>query len=80
MRHWLTGNSVRHWGIGEIVPPGDGPALARAIRNALMPRRYTEASRAVEEARKNLSWERTAQMTIEAYRTVGLGASRTITP
>ncbi len=74
------GESVRRWGIGEVVPPSDGLALTRAIRDALMPQRYMEASRAVDEVRENLSWERTAEITIEAYRTVGSGASRTTAP
>ncbi len=74
------GESVRRWGIGEVVPPSDGPALTRAIRDALMPQRYMEASRAVDEVRENLSWERTAEITIEAYRTVGSGASRATAP
>ncbi len=62
------GDSVRRWGIGKVVPPNDPQALAHAIRGMLMPQNYADAVRAVEEVRQTLSWERTAEITIEAYR------------
>ena len=37
----------------------------------LMPQRYTDAVRAVEQVRQNLSWERTAEIMVEAYRSAG---------
>lgn len=64
------GESVRRLGIGEVVPPGDEAALARAITELLEPRRYAEAARRAGQAREGLSWEHTARATIEAYRYV----------
>jgi glycosyltransferase involved in cell wall biosynthesis len=64
------GDSVRHWGIGQVVAPNDDAALASAIREILTPHRYTEACRAVERARRQLSWDRCAEITIEAYRSI----------
>ena len=74
------GESVRRWGIGEVVPPDDNVTLVRAICDMLVPHRYVEASRAVDEVRKELSWKRTAQITIKAYRTVGLDRTRVTRP
>lgn len=70
------GESVRRWGIGQVVPPNDDAALTGAIREMLMPDRYAEASRAVDRAREHLSWRRTAEVTIEAYRLVARGGSK----
>lgn len=64
------GESVRRWGFGEVVPPGDDAALARAISELLEPGRYAEAVRSAGRAREELSWDRTAEATIEAYRYV----------
>jgi len=61
------GQSVRSWGIGQVVPPDDSGALADAIREILTPNRYEEARRAVERVRSDLSWDRAAEITIEAY-------------
>ncbi len=70
------GESVRRWSIGEVVAPNDVPGLAEAIRSMLVAHRYSVASRAVEEVRENLSWERTAEATLEAYRSVGPSVAR----
>jgi glycosyltransferase involved in cell wall biosynthesis len=64
------GESVRCWGVGQVVPPSDEAALADAIRKMLVPQRYAEASRAAARARKDRSWERVAEITIEAYHSV----------
>lgn len=64
------GKSVRHWSIGQVVPPNDDAALAAAIREILTPRRYVEAGRAVGRVRDDLSWTRAAEATIEAYLSV----------
>jgi glycosyltransferase involved in cell wall biosynthesis len=74
------GESVRHWGIGQVVPPNDDVALTGAIREMLTPHRYAEASAAVDRVRRNLSWNRTAEITIEAYRSVVRGESKATTP
>jgi len=62
------GQSVRSWGIGQVVPPEDSVALGDAIRHLLTPNHYEEASRAVERTRGDLSWDRAAEIAIEAYR------------
>jgi glycosyltransferase involved in cell wall biosynthesis len=62
------GQSVRAWGIGQVVPPEDSVSLGDAIREVLAPNRYEEACRAVERTRSDLSWDRAAEITIEAYR------------
>lgn len=71
------GESVRRWGIGQVVPPGDETALADAITKMLTPHHYVEASRAIGRVRDDLSWTRAAEATIEAYLSVWpkIGAS-----
>jgi glycosyltransferase involved in cell wall biosynthesis len=64
------GESVRSWGIGQVVPPNDDAALAAAIRQMLTSDHYVQASGAVSRVRKNLSWNRVAEVLIEAYRSV----------
>jgi glycosyltransferase involved in cell wall biosynthesis len=70
------GNSVRHWGIGRVVPPSDDAALAGAIREMLTQRCYTEASEAIDRARNELSWNRAAENTIEGYSSVWRGGAK----
>ncbi len=70
------GENVRRWGIGKVVPPNDTVALAGAIREMLTLDRYSEASRAIDRIRREISWNRSAETTIEAYRSVGLGKSK----
>lgn len=62
------GESVLRWGIGQVVPPGDDVALAGAVREMLAPHRYVQASRAVDRVRADLSWDRSAEIMVEAYR------------
>jgi glycosyltransferase involved in cell wall biosynthesis len=64
------GESVRRWNIGGVVPPNDDAALAHAIREMLTPHRYAQASEAIERVRQDLSWGRSAQITIDAYHSV----------
>jgi glycosyltransferase involved in cell wall biosynthesis len=72
------GESVRRWGIGTVVPPNDDAALAGAIRETLAPRRYAEASRAIDRVKDDLSYTRAAELTIKAYRSVRLGSETTV--
>jgi glycosyltransferase involved in cell wall biosynthesis len=74
------GESVRGWGIGAVAPAGDAGALAAAIRTTLDPERYREGAAAVVRARDDLSWARTAALTVAAYRETGLGRARTGDP
>ncbi len=64
------GDSVRELGVGEVVPPGDAAGLARGIELALIPDRYKEAVRASKLAQAELTWDHTAQITIDVYRSV----------
>ena len=64
------GESVRRWGVGEVVPPGDERALARAIEQALDPGRYRAAAESIACIRSELTWTRTAEATIEVYRSI----------
>jgi glycosyltransferase involved in cell wall biosynthesis len=72
------GESVLRWGIGQVVPPGDDVALAGAVREMLTPHRYVQASRAVDRARADLSWDRSAEIMIEAYRSTARERPRAI--
>jgi glycosyltransferase involved in cell wall biosynthesis len=73
------GESVLRWGIGEVVPPEDDVALAAAVREMLIPHRYAQASRAVERVRSDLSWDHSAKIMIEAYRSANPERPRVIT-
>jgi len=64
------GESVRRWGVGEVVPPGDERALAWAIEQALDPGRYRAAAESIACIRSELTWTRTAEATIEVYRSI----------
>ena len=64
------GESVRRWGVGEVVPPGDERALAWAIEQALDPGRYRAAVESIACIRSELTWTRTAEATIEVYRSI----------
>jgi len=71
------GESVRRWGIGEVFPPGDERALARAIEQALDPERYRAAVESIACIRSESSWTRTAEVTIEVYRSIVRGRAAT---
>jgi glycosyltransferase involved in cell wall biosynthesis len=62
------GESVQRWGIGQVVPPENDVALAKAIREMLTPHRYVQAATAVDRVRTDLSWDRSAEIMVEAYR------------
>jgi glycosyltransferase involved in cell wall biosynthesis len=64
------GESVRRWGVGEVVPPGDERSLAWAIEQALDPGRYRAAVESIACIRGELTWTRTAEATIEVYRSI----------
>lgn len=61
------GESVRNWGIGEVIPAQDEQALATAIVSALDPTRYRQYVAANERVREELSWTRTAERTLDVY-------------
>jgi glycosyltransferase involved in cell wall biosynthesis len=64
------GESVREWGAGEVVPPGDDRALAEAIARLLRPEAYCAAAEAVARVRGGLTWASMAEATLDVYRSV----------
>lgn len=68
--HGGARETVLHGETGWLVPPGDPPALARAIAEALAlapPERQALASRAIAHARVNFSTERMCARTLAVY-------------
>jgi glycosyltransferase involved in cell wall biosynthesis len=61
---------VRRWGIGHVVPPGDGRSLAEAIERLLEPGPYAAALAAIARVRGDLTWSRMAESTIDVYRSI----------
>jgi glycosyltransferase involved in cell wall biosynthesis len=64
------GESVRQWGIGQVVPPCDEAGLARAIERSLDHEFYDAAVEAIGRARVGLTWARMAGATIDVYRSI----------
>jgi glycosyltransferase involved in cell wall biosynthesis len=64
------GECVRRWGIGQVVPPGDGRRLAEAIELSLSPGRHDAAIAAIARVRGQLTWTRMAEATIDVYRSI----------
>jgi glycosyltransferase involved in cell wall biosynthesis len=64
------GECVRRWGVGVVVPPNDPEALADGIARALEPAAFRAAVAAIERVRRELSWSRMAEATIDVYRAV----------
>ena len=75
----MLGESVRRWGIGALVPPNDDAALAGAVREMLTLDRYTQASGIVDRVKTEFSWNRAAEITIEAYYSVMRDRSKATT-
>jgi glycosyltransferase involved in cell wall biosynthesis len=63
-------DAIRDFGAGRVVPPGDAPALAEAIRELLEPAALEEAFRGAEYARRALSWDAAAAAHEALYREV----------
>ena len=61
------GETVRQFGIGEVVSPGDAAQLASAIRDMLRPHRLEQARRHLDAARQALSESAQAKATLDAY-------------
>jgi glycosyltransferase involved in cell wall biosynthesis len=58
----VLGDTVREYGAGAVVPPGDPRALADAINRLLDdPEALQEAFRGTERARRALSWDAIAE-------------------
>lgn len=64
------GESIRSWEIGEVAPPNDAAALAASIRTILEPDRYEAAIAAIAEVHASHGWNRSAELTIDAYEAV----------
>lgn len=61
------GESIRTWGTGEVVQPGDPVDLARGVRAATEPEAYVSAVAAAERVREEKSWQLAAKIVIDAY-------------
>ena len=61
------GESVRAWGVGEVVKPGNPIDLARGIRAATEPENYVRAVAATEIVREEMSWPSAARIVLGAY-------------
>ena len=57
------GETVRDFGLGEVVPPGDERALAEACIRLLDPERLQAAFEGTRAARKALTWDAAAPST-----------------
>jgi glycosyltransferase involved in cell wall biosynthesis len=55
------GETVRDFGLGEVVPPGDERALAEACIRLLDPERLAAAFEGTRAARKALTWDASAR-------------------
>ncbi len=64
------GESIRQWGIGEVVPPGDERALAGAVGRMLDPARHRAAVEAIDRARDEMTWTASARATLDVYRSL----------
>jgi glycosyltransferase involved in cell wall biosynthesis len=63
------GEPVRRFGAGRVVPPGDVDALTEAVRELLDDPAELERARAgAERARRELTWDASAQAHLELYR------------
>jgi L-malate glycosyltransferase len=58
----ILGETVREYGAGLVVPPGDAAALAEAVNHLLNDSgALQEAFRGTERARRALSWDSIAE-------------------
>jgi glycosyltransferase involved in cell wall biosynthesis len=64
------GEIVREYKTGEVVPPGDPQALAKACARLLQPKRLATAYEGAQRAAQELTWERAAAAHDELYRAV----------
>lgn len=64
------GESVRSWGIGEVVEPGNPVDLARGVRSATILENYARAVAATERVREERSWGASARVVLDAYEQV----------
>lgn len=62
------GEVVGRFGAGRVVPPGDVPALTRAVGELLAsPDALSEARAGAETARETLTWDRAAAAHLDLY-------------
>jgi glycosyltransferase involved in cell wall biosynthesis len=61
------GEIVREFGAGDVVPPGDAPALAAACVRLLEPDALAAASRGAATAARTLTWEAAAAQHEQVY-------------
>ncbi len=70
-----VGETIRGWGIGEVVAPGDVLALASGIRAATEPEAYAAATAAMDRVRTETSWRSAATVILDTYEQVLRGAA-----
>jgi glycosyltransferase involved in cell wall biosynthesis len=64
----VLGRTVREEGIGEVVPPGDVPAIAAAMRRLAEPDRNAEARARVRSFAERVNWQRERLVLEGVYR------------
>ena len=64
------GESVRSWGIGQVVLPKDEHSLASGILSVLGLENYLAASEATHRVREQLTWANMAEATCDVYRSL----------
>lgn len=63
-----VGETVKHWDIGEVVPPNNAMALSKAIGKLSEPKRYKEVLKSIKKVQQTLSWKRSAEIALDIYR------------
>ena len=63
----VLGRTVQEEGIGEVVPPGDVPAIAAAMRRLAEPARNAEARERVRSFAERSTWQRERLVLEDVY-------------
>ena len=64
------GESVRRWGIGEVVEPGNPQALAEGVNRLIRPETYHQAASSTTKVRDQMTWGQMAEATLDVYRSI----------
>ena len=64
------GESVRRWGIGEVVEPGKPRAFADGVNRLIVPETYHQAAAATAKVRDQMTWRRMAEATLDVYHSI----------
>ena len=66
----VIASHVRAWGIGEVAPPDDTPAIVEAIKRLLEPSRNRELRDAAHVHAREVSWQTERERLAAMYRAV----------